>query len=89
MQKILSAPLALSILALILLVTNVSLVVANRSTQRSLAKRQETVMQNQPVLQLGQAMVRMIADAAVKGDTQMRSLLTSEGINLPDQTAKK
>ncbi len=89
MQKSIPAPFVLSVLALVLLVTNFALVLSNRSTQKELAKRQEIVMQNQPIVQLGQAVAKMAFDAASKGDTQMRSALTTAGIPLPDQAAKK
>ncbi|MDD3371989.1 MAG: hypothetical protein PHE27_09220 [Alphaproteobacteria bacterium] len=90
MNKTFSATLPLTFLALILFVTNLSLAITNRAAQRELVSHQEAVAQGQAVLQIDQAVVRIIAEAAVKHkDTQLRSLLAAEGITLQEQPAKK
>ncbi len=76
------ATLFFSVVALVLLVVNLSLTVSNRGKQSSLSEHQTTLAQSQPIVQLDQALIRMVAMAAIKGDSQMRALLASEGISL-------
>jgi hypothetical protein len=78
------ASLFLSAIALVLLVVNLSITVGNRSKQNDLVQRQNTVSQGQPIVQLDQAVVRLIAEASIKNsDSQLHALLTQEGIPLP------
>lgn len=78
-----SASFLLSAVALVLLVVNVSLVVSNRSKQTEMGQRQATIVSMQPVVQLHQALVNMMAEASIKnGDPQITALLSAEGITL-------
>lgn len=84
MQKIpCPTSLVLSVIALVLLFVNISLVAMNRSTQAKIGQQQSDLAAGQPIVQLHQALVRMMADATVKSnDSQMKELLESQGISL-------
>jgi len=73
----------LSIVALVLLVINLSLVTANRAKQNDINQRQGSIAAAQPIIQVHRAVVGMMAEAAIRSsDSQMRSLLTAEGISI-------
>jgi glucose uptake protein GlcU len=89
MQKFYPATVLLGFLAIILLVVNVSVATANRMKQKDIAQRAEQVMQGQAILQINQGVVRLLAEAAIRGnDSQIRSLLGQEGITLQEQPKK-
>ncbi len=79
-----------SVVAVVLLVVNVSLANVNRSKQNDIAKRQNDITSGQTLAQLNQGLVRAIADQSIKNnDSQLRDLLTSQGITLKNETTKK
>ena len=74
-----------SILALILLVVNVSLANANHAAQTETQQRQATISGGQAFSQLNQSLVQAMADASIKNnDTQMRDLLAAQGITIKE-----
>ena len=79
-----------SVVAVVLLVVNISLANINRSKQNDVAQRQATINSGQTLAQLNQGLVRAIADQSIKNsDTQLRDLLTAQGISLKNESTKK
>ena len=79
-----------SVVAVVLLVVNISLANINRSKQNDVAQRQTTIASGQTLAQLNQGLVRAIADQSIKNnDSQLRDLLTSQGISLKNDSTKK
>ena len=77
-----------SALALFLLVVNVSLLNSNRAAQIEVNQRQSVIATGQTLSQVNQGLVQAMAEAAVKNnDTQMRALLTAQGITLRNEAA--
>jgi uncharacterized Tic20 family protein len=78
-----------SIVAVILLVVNISLANSNRTKQNELGQRQSTIASGQALAQLNQGLVKAMAEASLKyDDSQLRELLTSQGITLKNEAAK-
>jgi hypothetical protein len=78
-----------SVVAVVLLVVNISLANINRAKQNDVAQRQSTIASGQTLAQLNQGLVRAIADQSIKNnDSQLRDLLTSQGISLKNDTTK-
>ena len=74
---------ALSSLALVLLVADISLANANRALQIDVSQRQSAVANGQTLNQLNQGLVQALAEASIKNNnTQLRELLSSQGITL-------
>jgi hypothetical protein len=72
-----------STIALILLVINVSMANTNRNMQVDIQTRQSIINGGQTFNQLNQGLIQAIAEAATKGgDTQMRDLLSAQGIQV-------
>ncbi len=77
-----------SIVAVVLLVVNISLANSNRSLQSDLSKRQSDIATGQALSQLNQALVRQIAEFSLKFDnSQLRNVLTEQGITLNGEDA--
>lgn len=84
------ASVILSILGLAFLLTDFTLTIANHSKQGELAQRQQTLAAGQPIAQLDQGMVNLMATLAVKNnDSQLQGLLASEGISVKNPEADK
>ena len=79
-----------SVVAVVLLVVNISLANSNRAKQVELGERQTTIAQGQTLSQLNQALVKQIADTSIRNDdSQLHELLTSQGITLRGDAAAK
>jgi len=79
-----------SVVAVVLLVVNISLANSNRAKQVELGERQTTIAQGQTLSQLNQALVKQIADTSIRNDdSQLHELLTSQGITLKGDAAAK
>jgi len=70
----------LSLLALVLVVVNAVLVQGNRATQADLSARAQYIQQSMQLEPIYQALVRNLAEMAGNGDTQIGTLLSSQGI---------
>ncbi|MDD3030172.1 MAG: hypothetical protein PHS57_07845 [Alphaproteobacteria bacterium] len=80
--------LALSVLALVILVINISLSSGLRSKQEDLALRRATIASGVQLSQLGQNLVRSIAETSIKNnDADLRALLMSQGITVKKEDA--
>jgi hypothetical protein len=78
-----------SVIAVVLLVVNISLANINRAKQAEVGQRQASIASGQTLSQLNQGLVKAIADMAIKNnDTQLHDLLTSQGITLKTDAAK-
>jgi hypothetical protein len=75
----------LSILILVLVVINGILVEVNRMTQIDLLTRGQYIQQSVQIEPVYQALVRSLAEAAVNGDEQIGTLLTSQDISFRAQ----
>jgi hypothetical protein len=74
---------ALSAIALILLVVNVSLFNGNTRLQAEVAQRQAAINNGLGLSQLNQGLVQALADAAVKdNDKSIREMLAAQGITI-------
>lgn len=70
-------------LAMLLFITNVTLINGNQGMQESINQRQGVINMAQNVAPLNQQLTQALAEASVKGgDESIRALLTSQGINL-------
>jgi hypothetical protein len=77
-----------SVVAIVLLVVNISLANANRAKQADLSQRQATITSGQSLAQLNQGLVQAMAEASLKNnDLQLRDLLTAQGISLKSDAA--
>jgi len=84
-----SVSVLLSIVALVLLAVNLSLVSGNRAKQNDINQRQGSIASAQPIIQVHRAVVGMMAEAAIRSsDSQMRSLLSAEGISIQPNNNK-
>ena len=80
---------ASSSLALVLCVTNTSLINGNMDLQASISQRQLVINTAQNVLPLNQQLSNAIYEASVKtNDEKLRTLLTSQGFTLPSKEDK-
>jgi len=78
-----------SCLALLLFVTNTSLINGNMDLQADIGQRQLVINTAQNVLPLNQQLSNALYDASVKtNDSKIRELLTSQGFTLPSKTDK-
>jgi hypothetical protein len=72
-----------SLLALLLLVTNVCLVNSNRGLETQLSQRQNAINGSGPQSQLNTALVQALAQASVNDDDKdARDLLAAQGITI-------
>ena len=79
-----------SLLALLLLVTNVCLINSNRNLQGELAQRQSAISSSGPQSQLNQALVQALAQASVNDeDKDIRDLLASQGISVKPKACRR
>ncbi|HEU0117145.1 MAG TPA: hypothetical protein VFR09_00805 [Alphaproteobacteria bacterium] len=77
----------LSALALLLLVTNVSLFNSNTRMQVQISQRQAAINNGIGLSQLNQGLVQALADASVKDDDKsIRDLLAAQGITVKPKT---
>ena len=75
-----------SVIAIVLLVVNVYITTVVRTKQADLAQRQTTIANGQALAQLNQNLVRAMAESSIKNsDTQMRDLLTAQGITIKSE----
>lgn len=75
----------LSVLALVLVVANAVLVEGNRTAQVDLSTRNQYIQQSLQLEPIYQALLRGLADAAAKGDAQIGTLLSSQGVTFTAQ----
>jgi hypothetical protein len=76
----------LSALALVLIVSNISLSNANRVAQQDVSQRQATLTEGQQISQFNQNLVQVLAEAAYKNNNlQLRDLLATQGITLKSE----
>ncbi len=74
---------ALSAVALVLLLINVSLINGNRNLQDEIAKRQATINNGITMSQLDQSLAQALAQASVSSNNQdIRQLLAGQGITI-------
>ncbi len=85
------ASVALSALALLLLVMDIALVNGNRQLQTEVNQRQVTINNGVNLSQINQGLVQALADASVKdNDKDIRDLLAAQGITVkPKNTANE
>jgi hypothetical protein len=83
------ASLILGILAMVLFIANVSLIESNHHMQDEISQRQAEITRSNGLGGLYQNLVQALADASMTyGDTQIRELLSSNGITIkPKGTA--
>jgi hypothetical protein len=78
----------LSAAALVLVCVNIALSNSNHNLQLDVSQRQATLVSGQQLVQLNQSLMQVLAEDAVKNnDTQIRDLLTSQGLSLKEPTA--
>ena len=76
----------LSALALVLIVSNISLSNANRTAQQDVSQRQAALTEGQQSGQFNQNLVQILAEAAYKNNNlQLRDLLATQGITLKNE----
>lgn len=77
------ASVALSALALLLLVSNVALVNSNRTLQMEVSQRQNIISNGVNLSQLNNSLVQALADLSIKNDDKdIRDLLAAQGISI-------
>jgi len=77
-----------SALALVLIITDISLSNANRTLQQDVSQRQSLVASGQQLGQLNQNLVQALAEAAYKNNNlELRDLLATQGITLKNSEA--
>ncbi len=77
---------AFSMLAVVLLVLNISLVNSNRHMQADLSQRQAMLSRGAAISQMNQSLVQALAEIAVRAnDLEVRDLLTGQGITIKPQ----
>jgi len=82
------ASVALSALALLLLVTDISLVNSNRQLQIEVNQRQAIINNGVNLSQINQGLVQALADFSIKdNDKEIRDLLAAQGITVKPKTA--
>lgn len=82
--------LVLGVLALVLLITNVTLINSNRHQQDNASQRQIEISKGSTLVNLNQGIIQALAEAAVSGnDTAARDLLAAQGITIKPNAAAK
>ncbi len=77
----------LSAVAVILVLVNITFSNSNRTLQQEVSQRQASLTSGQQLAQLNQSLIQALAEAASKNNTQIRDLLSSQGITLKSDAA--
>lgn len=81
--------LALAVLSLLLLITNIALINSNRSLQDNATQRQAEINKATSLANINQSLVQALAEAAVtNGDTAAKDLLAGQGITINENAGK-
>lgn len=73
----------LSLVALLLLVINITIITGNRAKQAQIEERQNMIAKGLSMSKINEALVQALADATTKNnDAMLRELLTSQGITI-------
>jgi len=72
----------LSLLALTMVLANIALIVTNQGMQQKLSANNQFIQQSAQLEPIYQTLIRDLANAAANGNTQIGTLLSSQGITL-------
>lgn len=79
----------LSVLALILAITNIALISSNKNIQTEIGQRQETINNGLRMSQANQALAQILAEISVaKNDQAIHDLLTAQKITVNSKATK-
>ena len=71
-----------SVIFLLLVLANITLIMTNRTLQEQVASRNQFIQQSLQLEKIYQPLVRALAElAATRGDNQIKDLLNAQGIN--------
>lgn len=74
--------------ALLLLVTNISMINSNQKTQRDVSDRQQAIARGNNLSQVNQSLVQLLVTSSIRdSDTQIKDLLAAQGITIKPQGA--